>query len=218
MSDKRIFRFDGEKLDVLWDSRLCIHVGECTRAREELFVSGRKPWCEPDRGDADNVAEVVQRCPTGALVYERKDGGAGEAAQATNEVSVANNGPLYFSGDLQIDGAAHDMPGVRLRAALCRCGESDNKPFCDNSHEAAEFLDRGALGQTGEATLESIGGALVIKRIQNGPLIVTGSFSMRAASGREAWRGTRAALCRCGASKNKPFCDGTHKEVGFEAD
>ena len=218
MSDKRIFRFDGEKMDVLWDGRLCIHVGECTRAKDELFVSGRKPWCEPDHGDANAVAEVVRRCPTGALVYERKDGGPGETAPARNEISVANNGPLYFTGDLQIDGAAADMSGVRLRAALCRCGESDNKPFCDNSHEAAEFRDRGAIGQTGEATLESTGGTLAVKRIPNGPLIVTGSFAIRAASGREGWRGTRAALCRCGESKNKPFCDGTHKEVGFEAD
>lgn len=218
LSEKRIFRFDGEKMDVLWDSRLCIHVGECTRAPQELFVSGRKPWCEPDRGDVNNVAEVVQRCPTGALAYERKDGGAGEAAAATNEISLANNGPLYLVGDLQIDGAADDMPGVRHRAALCRCGASKNKPFCDNSHETAKFVDRGALGETGEATLESAGGPLTVKCIANGPLIATGSFSIRAASGRRGWRGTRAALCRCGASKNKPFCDGTHKEVGFEAD
>ncbi len=218
MSDKRVLRFDGEQAEVRWDGRLCIHVGECTRSRDELFVSGRKPWCEPDHADANAVAEVVQRCPTGALAYERKDGGAGESAPTTNAITVANNGPLYATGDLEVDGAADDMPGVRFRAALCRCGASANKPFCDNSHEAVEFRDRGAVGQSGDAALESSGGPLTVKRIENGPLIVTGNFSIRAASGREGWRGTRAAMCRCGESNNKPFCDGTHKQTGFEAD
>ena len=218
MSNKKVFKFDGDKLDVLWDGRLCIHVGECTRAKGELFVSGRKPWGQPDLGDADYVADVCDRCPTGALTYQRKDGGRVEAAPSANVVTLANNGPLYFEGNLQIDGAADDMPGVRHRAALCRCGDSKNKPFCDNTHEDEGFRDRGALGDTGDVTLESSGGPLRIEKAPNGPLLVNGNFVIRTASGREGWRGTKAALCRCGVSKNKPFCDGGHKPAGFEAD
>lgn len=218
MPSKKVFKFDGDKLDVFWDGRLCIHVGECTRAKGELFVSGREPWSRPDLGEPDYVAAVVRRCPTGALTYRRKDGGPEEATPSANTVTLCNNGPLYVEGDLRIDGAAEEMTGVRHRAALCRCGDSKNKPFCDNTHEEAGFRDRGALGETGDATLESTGGPLEVKRAPNGPLLVTGNFVLRAASGREGWRGTKAALCRCGSSKNKPFCDGSHKEVGFEAD
>lgn len=214
----RVYKFDGEKMEVLWDSRLCIHVGECTRAEGELFVSGRKPWSQPDLGEPDYVAEVVRRCPTGALAYRRKDGGAEEAVPSTNTVTLANNGPLYFEGELRIEGAADDMPGVRARAALCRCGDSKNKPFCDNSHEETGFRDRGAVGQSGAASLESGGGTLEVKRAPNGPLLVSGNFVIRTASGREGWRGTKAALCRCGASKNKPFCDGSHKPAEFQAE
>ncbi len=218
MSDEKVFKFDGDKMDVSWDGRLCIHVGECTRAKGELFVSGRKPWGLPDRGEPDYVADVVRRCPTGALTYRRKDGCAEETTPLENVVTLANNGPLYFQGDLRIGGTADDMPGLRFRAALCRCGDSKNKPFCDNSHEEAEFRDRGALGQTGEETLESPGGPLEVRRAANGPLLVTGNFVMRTSAGREGWRGAKAALCRCGASKNKPFCDGSHTTAGFEAD
>jgi CDGSH-type Zn-finger protein/uncharacterized Fe-S cluster protein YjdI len=218
MSDSKIFKFAGEKMDVHWDGRLCIHVGECTRAKGELFVSGRKPWGQPDRAEPDHVAEVVRRCPTGALTIERKDGGAEETKPSANTVVLANNGPLYLEGDLQIDGAADDMPGARRRAALCRCGDSKNKPFCDNTHEKAEFCDRGAVGDTGAATLESTGGPLAVTRAPNGPLLLTGNFVIRTAAGRVGWRGTKAALCRCGASKNKPFCDGRHKDAGFEAE
>ena len=110
--DRKVFQFDGEKLDVSWDGRLCIHVGECTRAGGELFASGRKPWCEPDRGTADEVADVVKRCPTGALAYLRKDGGAAERPDDRNTVVVANHGPLYLRGELSIDGATEDMRTV----------------------------------------------------------------------------------------------------------
>ena len=213
---KKVYDFEGEKIDAVWDGRLCIHVGECTRAKGELFKSGRKPWGEPDRAEPDEVAEVVRRCPTGALTYRRKDGGAEETAPGANTVVISNNGPLYVSGELKIDGAADDMPGVRYRAALCRCGDSSNKPFCDNTHEKKEFRDRGAIGDTGPG-IESSGGPLEITRAPNGPLLVSGNFAIVTGAGREGWRGTKAALCRCGASKNKPFCDGSHVEAGFEA-
>jgi CDGSH-type Zn-finger protein len=133
-------------------------------------------------------------------------------------VTLANNGPLYFEGDLDITGLSEDMPGVRFRAALCRCGDSRNKPFCDNTHEKKGFRDRGALGDTGQATLESTGGPLQINSAPNGPLLIAGNFTIRTGSGREGWKGTKAALCRCGASQNKPFCDGAHKDAGFKAD
>jgi len=106
---------------------------------------------------------------------------------------------------------------VRYRAALCRCGDSKNKPFCDNTHEKEGFRDRGALGDTGPG-FESAGGRLEIKRLPNGPLIVSGNFSIVTAAGRTGWRGTKAALCRCGKSETKPFCDGSHAPAGFKAD
>ncbi len=218
MSENEVYEFDGEKMEVSWDGRLCIHVGECTRAKGELFVSGRNPWGEPDRGEADHVAEVVRRCPTGALTYARKDSGEEEPVSPDNVVTIANNGPLYFEGELEIDGAATDMPGVGMRAALCRCGDSENKPFCDNTHEDEDFKDRGAVGKPGDAKLESTGGPLEVQRAPNGPLLVRGNFVIRTASGHEAWRGTKAALCRCDKSDNKPFCDGKHKDAGFQAE
>ena len=67
MSEKKVFVYDGAQTDVHWDGRLCIHIGECGRAKNELFVGGRQPWCQPDLVSPDEVAEVVNRCPTGAL-------------------------------------------------------------------------------------------------------------------------------------------------------
>jgi CDGSH-type Zn-finger protein/uncharacterized Fe-S cluster protein YjdI len=217
MSDDKTVKYDGAETDVYWNGRLCIHIGECGRANNDLFVGGRQPWCQPDCVSPGEVVDVVGRCPSGALTYERKDGSAREKPDSENVVSVMYNGPLYVRGDLDIDGAADDMPGVRFRAALCRCGASKNKPFCDNSHEEIGFKDYGAIGESGDG-FSTLGGKLEVGRAPNGPLLVNGNFTILAASGRKAWTGKKAALCRCGHSKNKPFCDGSHKDAGFEAE
>lgn len=215
--DERQVVYDGEKADVTWDGRLCIHVGECGRAQGALFEGGRKPWCQPDLVQLDNVVDVVKRCPTGAITYSLKDGGEGETADTENTIAVANHGPLYVRGDLDIDGAPDDAPGLKFRAALCRCGKSKNKPFCDNQHEAVGFQDRAAVGETGDG-IDAKGGVLTVKRAPNGPLLLSGNLTILNGAGRVAWHGKKAALCRCGESKNKPFCDGAHQAAGFKAD
>lgn len=214
MSDKRVVDFQGAEIAVQWDGRLCLQLGECGRAVGELFMDGREPWCIPDAACTAEVREVVERCPSGALSY-RDPSGVPELAPVDNTVTVSPRGPLFVTGDLAIAGAPPDMPGVACRAALCRCGASENKPFCDNSHLGMGFDDSGAVGERG-APLHALGGPLTIKPLPDGPLLVEGNLSIRAASGRLAWEGTEAALCRCGASANKPFCDGSHRAVGFK--
>jgi len=217
MAKKTVQQYPGKKATVSWNGRLCIHVGECGRAKGDLFVGGRDPWCQPDLTTNDEVADVVNRCPTGALTVDFADGSGEEQPEPVNSVNVAYNGPLFIRGRLAIENAPTDAPALAFRAALCRCGKSRNKPFCDNSHEKEGFSDYGAVGETG--TDESgAGGALTIKPIKDGPLMFDGNLTIRNSSGRDAWHGDRVALCRCGESANKPFCDGAHKRAGFRSD
>jgi CDGSH-type Zn-finger protein/uncharacterized Fe-S cluster protein YjdI len=216
MGDKEIFKYPGKASDVYWNGKLCIHIGECGHAKGDLFINGRQPWCQPDLASNEEIEDVVLRCPTGALTYQHKDGGNTEKAAAENTIHVAYNGPLYIKGDLDIEGTPDDINGVEFRAALCRCGQSKNKPFCDNSHEDAGFKDYGAVGETGDG-LEATGGQLKVTLLQDGPLLIKGNVTITTGSGRQAWQGKETALCRCGASQNKPFCDGKHKESGFKS-
>ncbi len=217
MANNEKIVFTGEKIDVTWDGVLCIHIAECGRARGELFIGGRKPWCQPDLVAGDETISVVERCPSGALTYTLKDQSAEEKPETGNTVTVSYNGPYFVRGDLEIESVSDDFTGVKYRAALCRCGLSKNKPFCDNSHEDGNFKDYGAVGDSGEG-LENTGGKLKIKPLTDGPLLVSGNLTMSNGSGRVAWTGKQVALCRCGASKNKPFCDGSHTAAGFKSD
>ena len=90
---------------------------------------------------------------------------------------VTHNGPLYVKGDLAIEGAPADAPGLAFRAALCRCGQSKNKPFCDNSHVDAGFKDSGAVGDSGSGLQES-GGKLNVSPLTDGPLMVKGNTTI----------------------------------------
>jgi len=56
-----------------------------------------------------------------------------------------------------------------------------------------------------------------IQALPKGPYLVTGKFNLLDASGKKLETGEKVALCRCGASTNKPFCDGTHTKIGFDA-
>ena len=216
MKNKEIFTYTGTEVDVDWDGRICIHMGECGYAKGDLFVGGRDPWCQPDLSSSDDVKDIVERCPAGALVYRFKGIKIKEQAAQENTVVVAYNGPYFVRGELNIVDAPDDMPGVKFRSALCRCGLSKSKPFCDNSHKEGRFEDFGAVGEKGNK-LESKGGELKITPMADGPLILSGNVTLKASSGRVAWQGNNLFLCRCGASRTKPFCDGSHSEAGFKS-
>ena len=187
MAATKVFTYPGEMVDITWDGRLCIHVGECAAAQGKLFVAGRQPWCQPDLTTTQQAIGIVKRCPSGALTFHVKQETKVETPEPQNKVQVVYNGPLFVSGDLNIENAPADMPGVRFRAALCRCGASKNKPFCDNSHLKANFNDYGAVGETG-AGFEQTGGKLTIKPVKDGPIMVSGNFTIVASSGRLAWQ------------------------------
>lgn len=104
------------------------------RGLPRVFDPDRRPWIVVDNEpDALLVAEVVRRCPTGALHYDLADGPA-EVPDPTTSVTAVPDGPLLVRGDLRLDLGDTGMM-TETRAALCRCGYSANKSFCDGSHE-----------------------------------------------------------------------------------
>jgi CDGSH-type Zn-finger protein/uncharacterized Fe-S cluster protein YjdI len=211
MEDKRR-TYIADDLDVHFELARCIHSAECVRNLPEVFDTSRKPWVDPTRAPADQVAKAVQRCPTGALKYTRKDGGAPEKASARNTAEVIPNGPLYLRGDLEIVDSGTIVRETRV--SLCRCGASANKPFCDGAHTEVGFRDDGhaRIGKLVEVLPE---GPLTIKLVKNGPLSVRGPLEITDAAGRVVFRSDKLSLCRCGASGNKPLCDGKHMKIKF---
>ena len=159
---------------------------------------------------------MVRRCPTGALSYERPGKSEGATTPAPPEFTVITDGPIYVRGSVMLEVPDGNTIG-ESRLALCRCGASANKPYCDNSHAEIGFEDAGEIRrESGEAG--SGEGDLTLTPASNGPILLRGPFTIMSADGASVFRGEKAALCRCGESANKPFCDGAHKSIRFETD
>jgi len=215
---EKVLTYKGEKIKVTYDLNRCIHAAECTGGLPSVFDADAKPWVQPDNAAADEVADTIHKCPTGALQYERLDSAENEKPPAKNRISLEKDGPVYIYGDLKIQDADGNVILEDSRFALCRCGLSGNKPACDNSHQNEEFeASENSNAERFPEVNEDSHGPLVLKVMKNGPVLVEGKYKIQ--TGRDQFYETNKnmALCRCGASGNKPFCDGSHKEVGFVA-
>jgi CDGSH-type Zn-finger protein/uncharacterized Fe-S cluster protein YjdI len=213
--DEKIHTYEGDAISVRYDVKRCIHFAACVRGLPGVFDSDRRPWIVPNEASDREVAAVVAHCPTGALHAVPANERLAEPRPTTNRITVAADGPLYVRGDLELrDG--NDRVVLRdTRMALCRCGASQNKPLCDGSHTKAGFRDPAALG-TANLTPADDGHPLSIQASHNGPLLLQGPVTIRSADAdAPPVQGTKTALCRCGGSANKPFCDGSHKRIGF---
>lgn len=131
--------YGNDAIVVHWDAGRCIHAAICTRSLPQVFDVSKRPWITVDGADADEIAATVARCPTGALRYERVDGGGDEPVPDQTTIVPIRNGPLYVSGRLRVTAADGTVLTEETRLALCRCGATGNPPFCDNSHRAVGF-------------------------------------------------------------------------------
>ena len=130
-------------LTIHWDSSLCYHAAECVKAQPGVFDPKRRPWIKTDEASDDAIAAAIDACPSGALSYTRADGGDDAPAETGVTIQVMPNGPVMVVGQAEV---VDDQGGVvksAKRMALCRCGASENKPFCDGAHAAIGFSDGG---------------------------------------------------------------------------
>jgi uncharacterized Fe-S cluster protein YjdI len=131
--------YEGDRIVVGWEPKYCIHTANCIRHLPQTFNPQERPWIAIDSASADEIAQAIRSCPTGALTYRRTDGEQGEVAEPEATVRVEPNGPLYVRGDIEIADAEGGILRKATRVALCRCGASGNKPFCDNTHRITGF-------------------------------------------------------------------------------
>jgi CDGSH-type Zn-finger protein/uncharacterized Fe-S cluster protein YjdI len=212
----KIHHYASAQVEVTFDGQRCIHAAECVKRLSQVFDPQKRPWVQPEHASADDIATTIQACPSGALHYKRQDGGPAEPIPSENTITLVENGPLYIRGEVTLLGGDDAVLAQDTRMALCRCGQSQHKPYCDNSHQALPFQAAAEVIDTLRMEVPDIGsGPLEIKANPSGPLRFTGKAALVNGAGEAVFQAERQFLCRCGQSSKKPFCDGTHKRVGF---
>jgi len=118
--------YRGKAIDVSYDVRRCIHASACVRGLPATFDRQRIPWIEPDKSSAADVAEVIMRCPTGALQFERKDAGLPEPIPKKNTITLVPNGPLYVRGELKVISPQGELLHQDTRSPHCPGVDKDH--------------------------------------------------------------------------------------------
>lgn len=146
--DKNERSYTNGDITVHWKPRECVHAGTCFREMRKVFDPSRRPWIDLTQGETDAIIDIVERCPTDALTYDKNnqdksvEGSESTKPKSTEKVnlSVMRNGPILAEGQFTIikeDGSEHEVKSI---TSLCRCGLSKTQPFCDGTHNKENFF------------------------------------------------------------------------------
>lgn len=133
-------KYTAGKLTVFWRPQMCIHSENCVRGLPDVFNPQRRPWVDAKAASAEAIMQTIDKCPSRALSYEMQGAPEKEpAGQAAVEIRVLKDGPFIVSGPVSLLDSDSNPIRTEEKVALCRCGASGNKPFCDGAHKKIGF-------------------------------------------------------------------------------
>ncbi len=131
--------YSNGEMTIFWKPKACIHAGECVKRLPKVYNPKARPWIQLENATTQDLKDQVDACPSGALSFKMI--GADTKEKMTQEVKVEalENGPLLVSGTLNVINSDGSRAVKKRTTAFCRCGASNNKPYCDGAHVEAEF-------------------------------------------------------------------------------
>jgi len=132
--------YKGEAITIHDNRGVCSHAGHCTDNLKKVFRMDKEPWIDPDGEETKKIAEVIKMCPSGALSYTL-EGDDYKDQDRDPSITVSKDGPYRVQGEPDFEDPDGNTPESKEHYALCRCGGSKNKPFCDGSHWYIKFKD-----------------------------------------------------------------------------
>ena len=135
--------YSNQEIVVCWQPEKCIHARECVKGLPQVFNHDRKPWIDMKGAGTEEIMKVIDRCPSGALSYR----GSGQCETCSVKINIVKNGPLLVKGDSLLVDSEGKEESVKGPIALCRCGGSQKKPFCDGTHSKIGFDDSSSKGE-----------------------------------------------------------------------
>jgi CDGSH-type Zn-finger protein len=133
-------------------------------------------------------------------------------------ITIRPDGPYRVEGGVPLEAPDGTLYELKPAYSLCRCGQSANKPYCDATHKECGFVGAETANPGSPGGSEESGdpeAASLIRVVRDGPYEVLGAPTLTFSDGRVCETRSFYRLCRCGGSKNKPFCDDTHLQIGF---
>ena len=125
---------------IVWRPGVCIHAGICAKTLPQVYNPDVRPWIKAENATINDLKAQIDECPSGALSYYTRGKEITEIKTQETKVEVRANGPLLITGTLLVTDAEGNTVVKTKKTAFCRCGASNNKPYCDGAHTKINFL------------------------------------------------------------------------------
>jgi uncharacterized Fe-S cluster protein YjdI len=131
--------YSNGEVTIVWKPDACIHSAICVKGLGDVFQPKEKPWIKINAAPTEALVKQVKACPSGALGYYMNSEDNKEAESLETKVEVLENGPLLVYGTLNVTHKDGKEETKNRTTAFCRCGASQNKPYCDGAHVDNHF-------------------------------------------------------------------------------
>lgn len=139
MGDKSIVKkYRKENFAILWEPKKCIHAAICVKELPQVYDPKGKPWIKQENATINELKKQINMCPSGALSYE-ESGTTKIDRNMKTEMELMKNGPLLVKGNIELKSYDGSIVFKEKVTAFCRCGASNNKPYCDGKHKFSGF-------------------------------------------------------------------------------
>jgi CDGSH-type Zn-finger protein/uncharacterized Fe-S cluster protein YjdI len=173
MSDPRDRQYTNGDITVFWVPSKCIHATTCFRELIEVFNPGRRPWVNMEGAPTRRIIEVVNKCPTQAIVWKHNSDLSEEEKASQRRVAREEENPETLSGTGQL---------------------SDTRQITEQKTRVKPAN---------------------VRIMKDGAIVVEGNFRVIGKDDETLKSTIMTSFCRCGNSRSMPYCDGTHRKIGF---
>jgi len=136
---KEIQNYKKGELRISYDPNTCTHSANCINGYPEIFNIEKRPWINLDEANKAKLNDAVKNCPSGALKIIDDTLKSENEGVENVQINVMSKGPLLVKGKFKITDHNGNVIETKDSVALCRCGASKNKPFCDGTHNKIDF-------------------------------------------------------------------------------
>lgn len=132
--------YSNGEVTIVWEADKCIHSRICVQGLPNVFRPKVRPWINIKAAKTDALVNQVKQCPSGALSFKMNNEEDKTDETLETKVEVLENGPLLVYGTLKVTDKEGSTEIKNKTTAFCRCGASNNKPFCDGAHVGKGFI------------------------------------------------------------------------------
>lgn len=131
--------YSNGEITVHWEAKKCWHFGACVGMLPNVYDPEAKPWIQPENATTKELKTQIAACPSGALSYSMNNKTVSTASKGERKLELLKDGPFTSKKEMKVTYQDGSEDIQFIRRSYCRCGASDNLPYCNGNHGKVDF-------------------------------------------------------------------------------